>query len=295
MVPPPDAGLTGRSDFVGPAFGGTSGGGMGKALFKNKYGYFTEDGKEYVITRPDTPRPWANVISNGRYGMMIAQTGGGYSWYDNAQINRITRWEQDLIRDEYGKFIFLRDDEKGNFGSLTWKPTMTSFSSYECHHGVGYTTFNIEWQGIRAKATYFVPQGKSCEVWIVKLENPGKKQRKISLFTYFEWLLGRWPDSHREFHKLFIETQYDEKLQALLAQKRFWEVANERGQLWNASYPYIAFHASSRKPVGYEGDKEEFIGKYGTFASPKAVSKGMLSKKTGQWNDSIASLHLRFN
>lgn len=266
-----------------------------KQVLKNKYGYFTADGKEYVITRPDTPKPWVNVMSNGRYGVILAQTGGGYSWVDNAQINRITRWEQDLIRDEYGKFIYMRDDEKGTVGSLTWKPTCPEYTSYECRHGVGYTTLSAEWHGIHGKATYFVPFDARCEVWIIEVENTSKKDKKFSLFTYFEWLLGRWPDSHREFHKLFIGTEYDEKSQSIIATKRFWEVANERGQLWNASYSYTGFHASSKKPAGYECSKDHFIGQYGGFASPKAVKEGKLGKHTGNWNDSIASLHLKFS
>ncbi|MBI1870890.1 MAG: glycosyl transferase family 36 [Chlamydiae bacterium] len=266
-----------------------------KKLFKNDYGYFSEDGKEYVITRPDTPRPWVNVMSNGRYGVIVSQTGGGYSWMDNAQINRITRWEQDLIRDEWGKFIFLRDDEKGTGGSLTWKPTCSKFSSFECRHGVGFTTLEAVWQGIRGKMTLFVPPNETHEIWTLELENLGKKQRKISVFTFFEWLLGRWPDSHREFHRLFIETQYDEKLQGIFAEKRFWDIPNQKGQLWNNSYSYVAFHACSRKPSGFECDKEEFVGKYGAIAHPKAVKEGKLGNHDGKWNDSVASLHLKFN
>lgn len=264
-------------------------------IFKNTYGYFTADGREYVITRPDTPRPWVNVMSNGRYGAIISQTGGGYSWYDNAQINRITRWEQDLIRDEWGKFIYIRDDEKGTIGSLTWKPVCSDLSSYQCRHGVGYTSLEGVWDGIRGKVTFFVPPEASCEIWILELENASKKNRKISLFTFFEWLLGRWPDNHREFHRLFIETQYDEKLQSIIAKKRFWDIPNERGQLWNNSYSYTAFHASSKRPAGFEGDKENFIGLYGSLNNPKAVREGRLSGCDGKWNDSIASLHLKFN
>jgi len=86
-----------------------------------KYGNFTHDGREYVITTPKTPRPWINVISNGDYGLTLSQTGGGYSWRAHAQLNRITRWEQDLIRDDWGKFIYLRD-EAHNIWSAGWKP-----------------------------------------------------------------------------------------------------------------------------------------------------------------------------
>ena len=82
-----------------------------KKKFESKYGYFTEDGREYVITRPDTPRPWVNVTCNGDCGLVISQTAGGFSWRENAQLSRITRWEQDLIRDNWGRYIYLRDRE----------------------------------------------------------------------------------------------------------------------------------------------------------------------------------------
>ena len=81
--------------------------------FKSSYGYFTADGREYVITRPDTPRPWVNVISNGDYGTIETQTGSGFSWRGNSNLSRITRWDQDLIRDNWGKYIFLRDKDNG--------------------------------------------------------------------------------------------------------------------------------------------------------------------------------------
>ncbi|HEX9091954.1 MAG TPA: hypothetical protein VF831_10715, partial [Anaerolineales bacterium] len=78
------------------------------ALFQTVYGYFDRDNREYVITRPDTPQPWINVISNGDYGMILSQAGSGYSWRTHASLNRITRWEQDLIRDAWGKYLYLR-------------------------------------------------------------------------------------------------------------------------------------------------------------------------------------------
>ena len=90
-----------------------------EGLFRTKYGYFTPDGREYVITRPDTPRPWVNVISNGDYGMMISQTGGGYSWWKNANLARLTRWVQDMIQDDMGKFLYLRDDDEGKMFDLS--------------------------------------------------------------------------------------------------------------------------------------------------------------------------------
>ena len=79
--------------------------------YKTKYGSFSSDGREYVITTPQTPRPWTNILTNGDYGAIVSQTGSGYSWRSNAQLNRISRWEQDLIKDEWGKYIYLRDND----------------------------------------------------------------------------------------------------------------------------------------------------------------------------------------
>ena len=89
-----------------PGFGGSV---ARKRLFQTRYGYFTDDGREYVITRPDTPKPWVNVICPERYGTVVSQAGAGYSWSTHATLNRITRWEQDLVRDEWGKHIYCRD------------------------------------------------------------------------------------------------------------------------------------------------------------------------------------------
>ena len=87
--------------------------------FSTKYGYFTDDGNEYVITTPKTPRPWVNVISNGSYGIVVSQTGGGFSWDVHSEFNRITRWHQDLIQDNWGKYIFIKNNETGE----VWSPT----------------------------------------------------------------------------------------------------------------------------------------------------------------------------
>jgi cellobiose phosphorylase len=111
-----------------------------KRRFETKYGYFTDDGREYVITRPDTPKPWTNVICPNEYGTIITQAGTGYSWMTHATLNRLTRWEQDLVRDEWGKHLYCRDRRTGRFWSLAWQPVRARPTRYECRHGVGYTT-----------------------------------------------------------------------------------------------------------------------------------------------------------
>ena len=121
--------------------------------FENKYGYFTADGREYVITRPDTPRPWVNVICNGEYGMIETQTGSGFSWLGNSNLARITRWDQDLIRDNWGKYIYVRDNDSKKFWSAKWKPCMNKYDFFEVRHGQGYSVLTSVIHEIKTETT----------------------------------------------------------------------------------------------------------------------------------------------
>lgn len=259
--------------------------------FESKYGYFTEDGLEYVMTRPDTPRPWVNVISNGDYGIVESQTGSGFSWRENAQLSRVTRWEQDLIKDNWGKYLYLRDRETGDLWSGTWKPCMPEFDFFEVRHGLGYSVLKSRHRKIRTEKTIFVDRTEPIEVWRVRLTNEDSKPRHLNLFSYFEWCLGNSADTHREFHKTFIETRIDEKNGALYGLKR---PALVPGYISTglSEKPLEAFHASHPKPVAYEGDKEAFFGRYGEDRSPARVKEGKLSNTQGKWGDSIASLQV---
>ena len=262
--------------------------------FRTKYGSFSPDGKEYWITTPRTPRPWVNVVSNGEHGFIVSQTGGGYSWRTNAQLNRITRWEQDLVKDEWGKFLYVRDNDSEKIWSAAWKPVCAEPDHYRCRHGIGYTVIESLNQGIETEWTMFVPEKDAVEIWKVTVRNTTKKKRSLSLFTYFEWNLGAAPDWHREFHKCFLETAYDADAYAIFGTKRLWEVPSDDGK-WNRDWEYVAFHASNVAPASYDGDKESFIGLYGNQSMPAAVVKGTLGRKTGSWLDAIASLKINVN
>ncbi len=256
--------------------------------FSTKYGHFADDGKEYIITTPRTPRPWINVISNGDYGMTVSQTGSGYSWRTHAQLNRLTRWDQDLIKDEWGKYLYLRD-EKGNVWSAGWKPVCAEPEAYRCRHGIGYTVIESRNYGIETELLMFVPNDEPMEVWQITVKNRSRKTRMLSLTTYFEWGLGQAPDWHREFHKSFVETDYDPNARAIFAKKRLWEVPTERGH-WNTDWPFVAFHAASVRPASYDTDKESFLGMYGNQAKPASIASKVLAKRKGNWLDPCASL-----
>jgi len=176
------------------------------SIFKTKYGHFSDDGNEYVITNHLTPKPWINVISNGDYGLVISQTGGGFSWLTHSEFNRLNRWHQDLVKDDWGKYFYIKDDETGEVWSPTWMPAKTKLDLYQISYGFGYALFESEFKGIRILLTVFVPMNEQIEIWNFKIQNKNNSKAKLSVYSYFEWCLGSSSDHHREFHKTFLET-----------------------------------------------------------------------------------------
>lgn len=260
--------------------------------FKTKYGYFSNDGNEYVITNPKTPKPWVNVISNGDYGLVISQTGGGFSWQTHSEFNRITRWHQDLIQDNWGKYFYFRNNKTGEVWSPTWLPVKQDIENYSCRYGFGYAMFNSTFKTIDVEIRIFAPFNDSLEIWDFTVTNNSDEDADISIISYLEWCLGSSGDFHREFHKTFIETDFDVEVNGLVATKRLWDIPlGDRGH-WNIEYPYSGFIASNKTVTDYEGDKESFIGQYGSLVLPEEVKNGRLSKKTGKWNDSIGSIKI---
>ncbi|CCQ97006.1 putative phosphorylase [[Clostridium] ultunense Esp] len=260
--------------------------------FENKYGYFTAGGKEYVITNPRTPKPWINVISNGDYSIMVSQTGGGYSWRGNAGQNRITRAFQDLVKDPWGKYLYIRDLDSGKFWSATWKPVMAEYTRYEVHHGIGYSLFLHETENIESALRVFVVPDQPVEVMDLTLANRDHVVRHLDVTSYFEWALGFAPDEHREFHKIFIDSVFDEEVNGFLVKKYLWGFPDEKGRANNVDWEYIAFHGVSEPVKSYDGDKESFIGLYGDEKDPAAMHAEKLAKRTGRFVDAAASLQV---
>ncbi|GIV15252.1 MAG: glycosyl transferase [Armatimonadota bacterium] len=261
-------------------------------LFATDYGYFAESGDEYVIVRPDTPMPWVNVISNGDYGMVISQVGSGYSWRTHASMNRLTRWEQDLVRDRWGKYLYLRDVETGEFWNPTWHPCPNKLQTYRVRHGWGYSVFEGDYRQITSELTLFVPLEEPCEVWLLRLHNKGNTVRRLQIFSYLEWLLGTAPDWHREFRRLFIETRYDPERGVLFATSVMWDIPGRSNTHWNSDWEYVAFHSASVMPAGFDGDKRAFLGKYGDLDAPQVVVEGRSRGTQGRWGDGVGSLQV---
>ena len=260
--------------------------------FLNPYGYFSDNGREYIITTPHTPRPWSNVISNGDYSLIVSQNGSGYSWLGNAGQNRLTRSFQDLIRDNWGRYLYIRDLQSGRFWSAAYKPVMAQTEFYQVVHGIGYSRFIQRIYGIQSALTVFVAPHDPLEIWELTLTNLTDQPRRLDVTSYLEWVLGFAPDEHREFHKLFIETRADLPLHALLARKHLWGFADEQGRHNNINWPYTAFHAVSLPLKSFDCDKESFLGLYRNDDQPLAMLTPQLACRSGRFGDAIAALQV---
>ncbi|NMB69153.1 MAG: glycosyl transferase family 36 [Chloroflexi bacterium] len=261
--------------------------------FANRYGYFSEDGREYIITHPLTPKPWGNVISNGDFGMMVSQTGSGYSWRGNAGQNRLTRSFQDLVKDNWGKYFYIRDLKRNVYWSATYKPVMHPYQAFKVIHGIGYSKFFQTIEDIESELTIFVSAGDPVEIFHLKLTNRSAEARELDVTSYAEWLLGFAPDEHREFHKLFIDTSADAGASTLYARKCLWGFADDKGRHNNIDWPYTAFMAVSEPLKSFDCDKESFIGMYRNDDRPQAMLDAQLAGRSGRFTDAIAALQVQ--
>ena len=266
-------------------------------LFANRYGYFDHDGWEYVVTNPYPPRPWSNIICpGGGYGVALTQTGTGMSWHTNVKLNMLNVWKQDLFLDRYGRFIYVRDQQSGEFWSLSWMPAQKKLRHYACRHGVGYTAYEAQYKGISSNWLIFVPPEDSLELWKVKLKNNTDKPRTLRLCTFLEWSLGISTDTHREFSRRFIRTEYFPEERAILASNRLWQAPFPSKQVKLFHWPYIAFIGTNQKVVGVETDKEFFIGRAGTMEAPRALTEGAVFRadpgqyRKDDWDDPVGTL-----
>ena len=238
----------------------------------NAYGRFADDGLEYVVTDPRTPRPWVNVIANPRAGLVVSQTGSGFTWVDNSQLAVVTRWEQDLTRDASGRFLWLRDVETGEAWPLAPAPSLPAYDRFECRHGIGSTTFRTALHGVAAEWTLFVDSEATAELWKLRLTNEGGAPRRLELVAFVEWNCGVTPSPRREITKLFLECVRDAGRNAVFARSHMWEVGSARWGHWNTSFPYVSAFACTERVAEAEGDKAAFLGRLGSFAAPAALS-----------------------
>jgi cellobiose phosphorylase len=260
------------------------------------YGHFSEDGKEYVITRPDTPRPWANYLTNGRYCAICSQTGGGHSFIETSGYNRITREVPQLAvqQDRPGRYVYLRDSETGEFWSANWQPICGHIEGFEACHGIGYSRVAYDSHGITSQITYYVPPRDDIEVWMVSLTNTGGRPRRIQAFPYVKWDLANYAYNAVEssFSVLFNEASVEEEV--VFVTTRFWNIASGGVGNPNARWDKWAFMSSSVPMEAFDCLDEEFMGMYRGLDRPQAIEAGGLTNSVGQGRDVVGVLQHSF-
>lgn len=261
-----------------------------------KYGHFSDDGREYIITRPDTPRPWANFLTNGRYCAVCSQTGGGHSFFETSGYNRITRsyTATALLQDRPGRYIYLRDAETGEYWAANWQPMCGDISNFEARHGMGYTKIGYLSHGIRSSIVYYVPPRDDLEVWMVALRNDSDKPRRIQAFPYVKWDLGNFAFNATEaaFSALFNQTVVEDS--TILATMRYWNISGLGSGNPNVKWDKWAFFASSAPVEAFDCFDDEFIGQYRSFSNPIAIEEGRLRNTQGQGREIMAALQHSF-
>ena len=165
-----------------------------------KFGYFNDQDKEYVITDPKTPNPWINYLGNEDFFSLISNTCGGYSFYKDAKLLRLTRYRYNNVpADSNGRYYFIKDGE--SIWNPAWQPVKADLDSYECHHGLGYSRFVSSKDGLNADLTAFVPLHETCEVNYLKLKNNSEKEKSISLTSYVEFCFWNAVDDATNFQR----------------------------------------------------------------------------------------------
>jgi cellobiose phosphorylase len=232
-----------------------------------RYGHFDDDRREYVIDRPDTPLPWINYLGTDGYFGLISNTAGGYSFYRDARLRRLTRYRYNNVPwDVGGRYVYLRDDATGEFWSPSWQPTRKDLDSYECRHGMSYTEISSTYQGVSARTLYFVPQGETLEVWRVQVTNERDTPVELSLFSSVEFCLWDAQDDATNYQRNFSIGQV-EVVDGVIYHKTEYRERRD----------HFAYFACSEPLAGFDTDRDSFLGPYRGFDQPVAVERGSCS------------------
>ena len=229
-----------------------------------KYGSFDDARREYVITRPDTPLPWINYLGCEEYFGLISNTAGGYSFYRDARLRRLTRYRYNNAPfDLGGRYIYLRDRAGGNVWSPSWQPVQRELEDYSCRHGMGYTTIASTYQGIHAQTRYFVPLGETLEIWQFQVTNLRAEPAEIDAFATVEFCLWDAMDDSSNFQRNFSIGQVEIEDDVIYHKTEYRERRD-----------HFAYFASSLKPAGFDTQRDTFLGPYRGWDRPAAVERG---------------------
>ena len=232
----------------------------------NEYGSFSEDGKEYLIKvnkENRLPTVWSNIMANNKFGTVVTENMGGYTWYKNCRLNRVTAWQNSPNYDTPSEVIYLKDEENKKTWSLGLNP-MPDDKNYNIIYGFGYTKYIHKSNGIEQELEVFVPKEDSCKIGILTLRNKAPNRKKLKLYYYIKPVIGE--DEIKTTN--YIDLNYDKNNNIICAKNLYREELEKT----------IIYVSSSKEIKSYTGDKNFFFGN-GDISNPQAIKKVSLNNE----------------
>jgi cellobiose phosphorylase len=248
-----------------------------------RYGYFDDINREYVITRPDTPLPWINYLGCEEHFGLISNTAGGYSFYRDARLRRLTRYRYNNVPlDSGGRYLYLRDNTSGEFWSPSWQPTQRLLENYTCRHGQNYTIIASTYARIKAETRYFVPLGETLEIWDLTVTNERSEPADLSLFSSIEFCLWDAQDDATNFQRNFSIGQVEVEDGVIYHKTEYRERRD-----------HFAYFACSAALTGFDTQREAFLGPYRGWDRPQVVEQGRSANSIAHGWAPIGSHHVQ--
>ena len=241
-----------------------------------KFGYFDDQHKEYVITTPKTPLPWINYLGNREFFSLISNTCGGYTFYRDARLLRLTRYRyNDVPCDTNGKYFYIKDGDC--IWNPGWQPTKTDLDFYECCHGLGYSRFTGKKKNLQASVLFFVPLEDNCELQWLHLKNDGDAPKTFSLFSYVEWCLWNADDDMKNFQRNLSIGEVEIEGSVIYHKTEYRERRD-----------HFAFYGVNAPIDGFDTSRDAFLGAYRGNDHPQVVEKGVCSNSVASGWSPIA-------
>lgn len=248
-----------------------------------KFGHFDDQNKEYVITSPRTPLPWINYLGCENFFSLVSNTCGGYSFYKDAKLLRLTRYRYNNVPyDSNGHYYYIKDGD--TIWNPGWMPSKTELDSYECRHGMGYSVFTGVKNGLMAQLTDFVPMGSTCEINKLTLKNTSDKKKDFSVFSYVEFCLWNAMDDMTNFQRNFStgEVEIHAGGSQLFHKTEYRERRN-----------HYAVYAVNASVDGFDTDRNSFLGAYGENSAPSVVVNDQSNNSVASGWAPVGSHHLK--
>ena len=256
-------------------------------IFFNGWGGFKPDGSEYLIylkANDSPPQPWINVIANPRFGFLLSESGGGYSWAENSREFKITPWSNDPVLDPLGEVCYLRDEEDGLLWSVTPQPIRDN-EPYTIRHGQGYSIISHKYRDIEHEACYWTPLNDPVKIIELTIKNTGTKSRKLSVTYYLEWTLG----VDREKSQHYVVTEMETTSGAILARNTYQDAFHDYHGFLNLWTGHPVIERS------WTGNRHGFMGRNGTLRRPAGLARVSLDKLTGSSYNPCGAIQLKIS